>query len=1314
MPFVEHKLTRDFNTLERSEIVKPEPTVAETISAAFALENDVINTLDLMSRPAFESQQGFEIGKSLREYDTENSSSIFDDYKDNFLGVNSEEEMLFKIQRIRQEEAQKETISRAGWLGVTAAVGAGLVSPTIFIPFLAGGRGLAAVGRGAAMGLASAVPSELVLAANQETRSAGETALALGASTALGGILGGTVAYLRKGERELFEKQLVEIAKPGGLSADVVQEFADAGGLASGAKTVARINDSTGLLTNPVTQTINQTEFETFRVAMQQLSDSGLRMAKNEDFIPASVGGTVENRLNHYTGMLVRGDEAFDDAYANYYFDGAVPSAAPNLRAQLGGMVTSRKLSAGEFSEQVFKATAAGFQHDIPEVAKAAQEISRNVYEPILKMAQEAGIYGDDVKVVGDEAYINRLYNTEAIKRSTQEWLDIIQTHYTQDLEQRFADELEKFKGKQTQRSELAEDLARPQSEVEELQKKFREELKAMDENLPEETQMLEEAIARNRATARMIRQQDRVSIGDEAMIKQLLKDAKDMEKSAGESYAKLKGERARLRRRVSNLNKAVVAVDSRRAGKLAKIEKTEELELSSLMRLVNKAQKFLKELDKVSDKNLDAKLAELKTMFAQTGKVYDRGEEALVKLAGEDQELHRLGAMEDLQQQRGERLSDIAERIDNVDSIDRNATREAIQEGLNEALAKVNGLNSRRVLRSQRLQEQVAKLDPEIAKARLADAQSAPLRAEGDFARRWETDYKASSVDLEKGLADFTDIAKDSAREITDKIIGTYLRLPYSEVMQMERGAELRRTLHIPSAKIEKFLEKDVRKLTRVYTRTLGPDIELMNKFKTLNMTDWIVPASEERYAKIEALNKQVKPEKISQEAWDAKLAKDTRKINSDFEMHKQNLEVVVQRLRGIRGMPSDPDGFAYRAARTIMNLNVLRMMGMVTVSSFPDAARPIMRYGLTRTFRDGFVPFVTQLKAMKLNQREAKLAGVGTDMSAHLRSMAFRDITDELHRGSKLEKGIEWATNRMGMVALFEYFTKGMELVSSATANAKLMDALARINTGAGTLTEKEAATFLSENGIDGILAERIWKEVDAGGGGKVDGTWWPNTESWKDPETIRAYRAALAREVYITIPRPGAERTKLSDVNMLGRMLYQFKSFGMSSMAKIAMSGLQQRDGAALAGSMSVLALGALSYYTWAVASGGKAYEEMLNADLDKWADEAISRSGLLGNVSEVQRIAQTIPLFEPYASFSGTRQTRRPGDDVVEALFGPSFDFLENAAGVVTGLDNPTQGTLGQARRLMPYQNTLGLRNALDAIEAAIGKNLPERR
>lgn len=372
-------------------------------------------------------------------------------------------------------------------------------------------------------------------------------------------------------------------------------------------------------------------------------------------------------------------------------------------------------------------------------------------------------------------------------------------------------------------------------------------------------------------------------------------------------------------------------------------------------------------------------------------------------------------------------------------------------------------------------------------------------------------------------------------------------------------------------------------------------------------------------------------------------------------------------------------------------------------------------MRYGLTRTFRDGFLPLITNLKAMKLSMREGILAGAAAEVATHTRAAALHDITNGMVKGTQFEKAIDWASNRMGMFALFDYWTQAGKMMTSAVANAKLMESIQKVATGQGLIPHGEAVRFLAQNGLTDNYVTDIWKEVvENAGGGKANGVWWPNTENWKNYSNVQAYRAALAREVNNTIVTPGLEKPLYADANILGRMLYQFKSFGMSSTPKILMAGMQQRDAAFLSGSIASLGLGALSYYLWAVATGGKAYTEMMNAPIEKWADEAINRSGITAGLGEIQRVAQTIPGVNNYASFSGRPQTRRPGDNLTDALLGPSFDFLGQAGSVVTGLSQPTQSTVRSAFNLIPFQNTMILREGLEAVESAISAKLPERR
>jgi len=309
------------------------------------------------------------------------------------------------------------------------------------------------------------------------------------------------------------------------------------------------------------------------------------------------------------------------------------------------------------------------------------------------------------------------------------------------------------------------------------------------------------------------------------------------------------------------------------------------------------------------------------------------------------------------------------------------------------------------------------------------------------------------------------------------------------------------------------------------------------------------------------------------------------------------------------------------------------------------------------------------------------------------------------------------------MGAIALFDQWTVAMKEFTAGIANAKLLDSIGMVMGEPASAAElKKAQEFLARNNIDAEIASTIWSEVTNGkGGGKINGVWLPNTENWNiaDPQVARArraYRAALGGEIDSTIITPGFERPNWVDSSVPARMLAQFKSFGLSTVQKTIMAGLQEHDAAALNGTIASLALGMLSYYIWATAAGGDAQAKMQKSiaegNWEIWADEAIARSGVTGVISDAQKYAHRIPVLRDYTSFSGSDTTRRAGGDLTESVLGPSFDLLEKAHGLVTGIDDPTKQTLHLARQMLPLQNVFYLRWLLDQVEKSI--NLPEQR
>jgi hypothetical protein len=186
--------------------------------------------------------------------------------------------------------------------------------------------------------------------------------------------------------------------------------------------------------------------------------------------------------------------------------------------------------------------------------------------------------------------------------------------------------------------------------------------------------------------------------------------------------------------------------------------------------------------------------------------------------------------------------------------------------------------------------------------------------------------------------------------------------------------------------------------------------------------------------------------------------------------------------------------------------------------------------------------------------------------------------------------------------MMALFDPWTDVMKQITASTANAKLMDAISQVHGGptilrANKQSLKEANVYLAKVGINPENAAEIWREINApGGSNTVNKQMWPNTSAWKSQKAIQSYRQALVGEADNTIITPGIDRPNIMDASILHRMIFQFKNFGIGSINKTLLANLQERDLKVLNGTLISLALGALSYYITAKATGGTAEREL----------------------------------------------------------------------------------------------------------------------
>jgi len=1066
--------------------------------------------------------------------------------------------------------------------------------------------------------------------------------------------------------------------------------------------------------TSPVARTIDQIISPIAQRGMAQLSDAGLRLEKNILNIATSRGGTVENRVKEWYAPVVDAIEELNLNYANYLYDGKIPFGGTGIRGVIKGQLSNSKLSRQEFLDEITKAMRNGDKVEgggpaATHIEATARVFREKVYNPMLEEAKKVGIFPAELEDIFDVSYVNRVYNKKAIKANEDGFIKLLADHYEQALNDQANRELATLAKRSTDLEFFISDTKLTPKEIETFKVKFEEELKKVTDDAPKELLDLEDEITYLRSQAK---------IAPDAQSKKDF-SARAKELATNEKLKETKKTRAGLRKRLRNFNKNRFILEEKQLKKFDTIDKIEELSLSSLQRGVRQGQRLLSKLDRVSEERLGGEVTRIKNMFAATVSTFDRGEARLAKLSADEigGDFGKIINAEILQENRMIKLDEILDALDAAEGkfVNREGLKQVLEDGLNVTLEKIVAINARRALRAERLAKQAEKLSP----TRIADEiglRKTKLAGQVEKLNEKLTARGADEVDIPAGRFNFRDAAIKAGRETTDIILKNPLRLSAVDVIQAKRGAELTRSLSIASKILSDagFLEDNALDLMKTYVRTLSADIEITKKFGDANGAQLIDDIKLEKLANSERLR--------AEGGLDAQKLID--QSNAAFNQIIEDLDVVISRARHTRGIPDDAESAAFRIAKVASNASVLRYMGMVLPSSIPDISRPIQKHGLQNVIGNGLVPLLTNFKQFVASARELRLAGGALDVYLHTTALARFDVFDEIAGSTGFERALDYGTGKMGIIAMFDYWNVAMKKFTAVLDNAKLVDSIDLVTNGKGTRAElDEAIEFLASSGIDSTMISRMWEEITtAKGGSKINNIWLPNTEEWADKELVTAYRAALVGNVDNTIVTPGFERPNIVDKSIAHKLLFQFKSFALSSTTKTLIAGLQQRDANHIMGSIISVGFGVLSYYIWAMSIGGETQRKMENASWEELFEEGYNRSGI-GGVTDIGRqIAGKVPLLtqpdSPVSPLLPTPFSSRSGGsgDLFTTLLGPSFDLGSTLSKVITGLNEPTASTVHKFRTLLPLQNHFALRRGFTQTEEATRKifGIPDRR
>tara|TARA_B110000879_G_scaffold107578_1_gene144598 strand:- start:12363 stop:15395 length:3033 start_codon:yes stop_codon:yes gene_type:complete len=530
-------------------------------------------------------------------------------------------------------------------------------------------------------------------------------------------------------------------------------------------------------------------------------------------------------------------------------------------------------------------------------------------------------------------------------------------------------------------------------------------------------------------------------------------------------------------------------------------------------------------------------------------------------------------------------------------------------------------------------------------------------------------------------------------AEEIAQRIIGSPDgRLPYDWTLgkgspgggvnnQGISGTALRgplrnRVFQIDDELVEEFLENDIEILGARYLQNVAGDIELTRKFGDVNMTDQLKEITRSYQADLQAAGKDT-PEGM--------------KIQAKLAGHIEDISGMRDRIRGVYGFSED--NIWTRMARSSRDLNYLRLLGGVTVSSLPDVARVFMAEGFVKTFSAGLAPLVSNTKAFKIAAAEAKRYGVGDDVIKSGRSDVIADVNDYTQGGTIVERGLRSAVSKFGKINMLDYWTSGIKQLHAVTMQTSIFDGLSK-----GKYDKR-----LARLGISEADARNMWLQVDKHGT-KIDGVWITNAKNWDVPELERMWGVAVRKESDRVIIIPGQEKPLFMS-SELGKTIGQFRSFTLSATQRVFIAGLQNQDHNAVGGFAALASMGMFSYYLKQKIAGRE-----VSDDPAVWAMEGIDRSGAVGILGEINNTIEKIS-----GNNAGARAllgidapaSRFVSRSVAESMLGPTFGSLLSttvaASNAITSEGPMTESDVRTLRRLVPLQNLFYLRRGFDAIQ-----------
>lgn len=469
---------------------------------------------------------------------------------------------------------------------------------------------------------------------------------------------------------------------------------------------------------------------------------------------------------------------------------------------------------------------------------------------------------------------------------------------------------------------------------------------------------------------------------------------------------------------------------------------------------------------------------------------------------------------------------------------------------------------------------------------------------------------------------ADMEDYVQEIVGSVFDNLTGRGKGNTPEWLVPATRGPLKERTFNIPDALVEDFLENDMELILRNYTRTMGAEVELTEKFGRADMRD-----------QIDAINKE-----YSDLSAAAKSEKERTNLDKARTRDLKNLEAFRDMIRGTYRAADESSGWS-RLTRAALTWNYIRLLGGVTMSSLTDAARPMAVHGLRAAMRESLPALLSHTKAAQISRQDARALGAVTETVLQSRLASLADLQDPYRYGSTYERFLSNTSNLFTKATGLGYWNDMNKTIASVMTQNRMMK-----NALDWDGARKSERAYMAYLGIDEHMSERIAKEFKSHGV-EEKGIYGANVSEWSDNGARRAWAAALNKDVDRTIVTKGVADTPLWMKTNWGRLIMQFKSFGLASHQRVLISGLQEKPHRMAEQMVFSTTLGMMVGYLKFMERGDTEEANRLLENPGLWIADGLDRTGILALPFEISNTAEK--LGSPVGIMKGVQKFA--GDD-----------------------------------------------------------------